>query len=86
MDMLPTDQYWIAWDVRGDRRRVRGISRAAVFTTVMLTVLAALAGILLALTQHGTGWVGLAWAGWVLAFAAVIGRLVYDVLRGPIRR
>jgi hypothetical protein len=59
---------------------------AAVATTLLLAALAAAAGVLLALTQHGASWASWGWAAWTLAAAWVGGRLVYDGLRGPSRR
>ncbi|MEA2512098.1 MAG: hypothetical protein QOF01_2762 [Thermomicrobiales bacterium] len=81
-----TGRYWIVWEERRGRWRLRGISRAAVAVTVLLAVLAAAAGVLIALTQAGEAWVGWAWAAWVLAVAAVGGRVLYALALGPVRR
>ncbi len=81
-----TGRYWIVWEERRGRWRLRGVSRTAVAVTLLLAVLAALAGILIALTQAGTSWVGWAWAAWVLAVAAVGGRVLYALALGPVRR
>ena len=64
---------------------MRGISRAAVGATVLLALLAAAAGVLLALTQEGRAWVGWAWAVWVLAVALVGSRVIAALTLGPIR-
>ena len=81
-----TGHYWIVWEERRGRWHLRGISRSAVVTTVLLALLAATAGILAAFTQAGTRWVGFAWAAWVLAVALVGGRVIVDAGRGFVRR
>ena len=81
-----TGHYWIVWEERQGRRHLRGISRSAVLTTVLLALLAATAGILVAFTQAGTRWVGFAWAVWVLAVAVIGGRVIVDAGRGFVRR
>ena len=86
MDTDRTEEYWFLGGERAGRRRRRAVSAAAVRTTLVLAVVAASAGVLLAFTQDGARGVGWAWAAWTLAVAYVIGRLVYDALRGPSRR
>lgn len=81
-----TGVYWIVWEERCGRWRLRGISRAAVGATVLLALLAAAAGVLIALTQEGRSWVGWAWAVWVLAVALAGGRVIAALSLGPIRR
>ncbi len=81
-----TGHYWIVWEERRGRWHLRGISRRAVATTVLLALLAATAGILAAFTQAGARWVGFAWAAWVLAAAAVGGRAIADAGLGFVRR
>jgi hypothetical protein len=81
-----TGIYWIVWEDRRGNWRLRAISRAAAAATILLALLAASAGVLIALTQSGRPWVGWAWAGWVLAAAIVGGRTVAALGLGPIRR
>src|SRR5215211_3232656 len=81
-----TGRYWIVWEERRGSWRLRGISRDAAAATVLLAVLAASAGVLVALTQVGRPWVGWAWAGWVLAAALVGARTVPALGRGAVRR
>ncbi len=80
-----TDRYLVVWAEGPHRHHPWAVSRAAIATTVMLAILAATAGVLLALTQHGASGVAWAWAAWVLAFAYLVGRLITDSLRGPVR-
>lgn len=80
-----TGHYWMVWEERQGRWHLRAISRRAVLTTFLLAFLAATAGILSALTQAETRWVGFAWAAWVLAMAVIGGRVIVDVGRGFIR-
>ena len=88
MDTRRTEKYWFVGGERvgHGRARRRAVSAAAVGTTLVLAVVAAAAGILLALTQAGVRGVGFAWAAWTLVVAYCLGRLVYDALRGPSRR
>jgi len=81
-----TGHYWMVWEERQGRWRLRAISRGAVLATLLLALLAASAGVLIALTQSETPWVGLVWAVWVLAVAVIGGRVLGEVGRGFIRR
>jgi hypothetical protein len=81
-----TGVYWIVWEERRGRWRLRGISRAAAGVTALLAVLAASGGVLLALTQVGTPWIGWLWALWVLAVALVGSRMLAALALGPIKR
>ncbi len=57
-----------------------------ILTTLALALIAATAGILIALTQAGIRSVGWGWAVWTVVVAWVLGRLIYDALRGSSRR
>jgi hypothetical protein len=81
-----TGVYWIVWEERRGRWRLRAISRAAAGATFLLALLAATAGVLIALTQAGRPWVGWAWGAWVLAVAVVGARTVTALGPGLIRR
>jgi len=80
-----TDKYFVMWTQGLPRPRARGVLRSAVVTTALLAVMAGMAGVLLAFTQQRTGGVGWAWAAWTLVFAYLVGRVLHDVLRGPVR-
>jgi len=80
-----TGHYWMVWEERQGRWQLRAISRGAVLATLLLALLAASAGVLIALTQKQTPWVGLVWAAWILAVAVIGGRVLGEVKRGFIR-
>ena len=86
MDARRTEKWLVVGVGRPGRGRRRAVSAAAVLTTLVLALVAATGGVLLALTQHGARLVGWGWAVWTLVVAWVLGRLVYDALRGPSRR
>lgn len=80
-----TGHYWIVWEERRGRLRLRAISHAGAVMFLLLALLAASAGILVALTQHDFGWVGWGWAVWVLGVAVVGGRVLMVKSEGLIR-